>query len=208
MAKVLRDSGAPQGAARVLTERDRRVLRATYDRRKAAMDGTLATGWPSFTASLRHRLVDAPFGWVFGYGHRPARALLWVVGIVLINWWLYFHTYENHQMAPDSDIVLTSKTWTDANTAHEEDPSAPLPLKVWQESPEYKDYETFHPLIYALDLFIPLDALGQEAAWSPSPARGVWGTAAYWSGWVMQLLGWVITAIGAAALAGLVGRKD
>jgi hypothetical protein len=81
-------------------------------------------------------------------------------------------------------------------------------LQAWKKEEAAQDYTTFNAALYALDLFIPLDALGQEAAWAPSPVRGVWGTIGFATGWLTQLSGWLITAIAAAAVAGIVGRKD
>jgi len=71
-----------------------------------------------------------------------------------------------------------------------------------------KDYETFSAPGYGFDLFIPLVALGQEAAWAPSYERGWWGAVGFYLRWPIQVLGWVIAAVTAATLAGVVGRKD
>jgi hypothetical protein len=60
-------------------------------------------------------------------------------------------------------------------------PSAVLPTdsplwKVqwedWARTTPGRDYETFRAWLYALDVFIPLDALGQEKTWAPSASRG------------------------------------
>ena len=71
-----------------------------------------------------------------------------------------------------------------------------------------RDYTSFSAFLYALDLFIPLDALGQEKNWAPSAERGWWGDWGHQLRWLVQMAGWVITAIGAAVLTGLIGRRD
>lgn len=92
--------------------------------------------------------------------------------------------------------------------AHEADPGRPLPFAVWRGSASAQDYETFHAGLFALDVSVPLDAQGQEAAWAPSPVRGIWGWIGFYVKSLSQIMGWLITAAGAAAVTGLVGRKD
>jgi len=60
-----------------------------------------------------------------------------------------------------------------------------------------------------IEIYRPtLVGLGQETAWSPSRDRGAWGAWGFYTRWVFQALGWIITALGAATLTGLVGRRD
>jgi hypothetical protein len=39
-------------------------------------------------------------------------------------------------------------------------------LEDWARNSAGRDYETFRAWLYALDVFIPLDALGQEKTWA------------------------------------------
>jgi hypothetical protein len=96
-------------------------------------------------------------------------------------------------------------------------PSTPLPadsplwraqLDAWVKTEPGRDYESFSAGLYALDLFIPLDALGQEKNWAPSASRGTWGKWGHRLRWLVQMAGWVITAMGAAVVTGLIGRRD
>ncbi|MEO1797612.1 MAG: hypothetical protein AAFR53_11435, partial [Pseudomonadota bacterium] len=170
-------------------------------------DVRLALAASRFGVSKLSRLV-------FGYGYKPIRALWTVAGIVALTALLYAQVYATGQMAPNSDVVLTSADWLAAMRVHE---AAGLqPLHVWtgvaegyDPAPSYEDYETFSAFLYAVDLFVPLDAIGQETAWAPSKERGIWGAVGYWARLPIQISGWVITAVGAAVLTGLVGRdKD
>ncbi|WP_084862375.1 hypothetical protein [Salibaculum halophilum] len=160
----------------------------------------------------------------FGYGHAPARALIWVAVILAVAWAVYGTAYAAGQMAPNSDVVLTSGAWWVAVAAG----CAPvdwaavgwsltapinvdctMPLHDWlATAPAADDYESFKGGLYALDLFVPLDALGQERAWAPSRDRGWLGWLGYALRMPIQMAGWLITAVGAAVLTGLVGRKD
>jgi hypothetical protein len=149
---------------------------------------------------------DVPYRLVFGYSHMPALALIWIGAIWLLASVLYGSVFAAGQMAPNSDVILTSADWLAALEASKN--GGGMPLHVWLENPATKDYETFSAGLYALDLFLPLDALGQEAAWAPSKDRSALGALGYWMRMPIQLAGWVITAVGAAVLTGLVGRKE
>jgi len=54
---------------------------------------------------------------------------------------------------------------------------------------------------------IPIINLGQEDAWAPSTSRGPWGRGFHWAIPIIEVLGWVITALGAAAVTGVI-RND
>ncbi|MCS6622266.1 hypothetical protein N0B44_05025 [Roseibacterium beibuensis] len=207
LATVLRAQGNRDGAARVLVDRETRQRRASRLRAHARLDGTWRTAWQSLQANLKAP-VDFLFWLLAGYGHRPARALGVSLVLVLLASGLAHFTYAAGQFAPNSDVVLTSADWLGAVAAHAAG-DARMPVQIWQEtSPTAQDYETFQPLLYGLDLFIPLDALGQEEAWRPSTERGVLGEVAFYSRWFFQGAGWIITALAAAVLTGLVGRRD
>jgi len=152
------------------------------------------------------------FRLMFGYGHRPARVFL-----ALVPFWcgvaaLYGYIYSVGQMAPNSDVVLTSADWLAAVATGAKDGVAPMFVWTGQQGyapkPSYEDYETFSAWLYAADLFIPLDAIGQESTWSPSHDRGFWGQLGYWARFPIQLTGWIIAAVGAAVVTGLVGKKE
>jgi len=205
LANVLRDQGDRSGAARVLVDRERRQRRAARLRAHGRMDGTWRAGWLATQEDLK-RPIDFLFGVLVGYGHRPMRAVFVSLVLIALASWLAGIAYEAGQFAPNSDVILTSEAWLQAVAAHEA--GGPLPLYGWLASASAQDYETFHPFLYGLDLFIPLDALGQEAAWRPTTGRGWLGDLAFYSRAVFQSAGWIITAMAAAVLTGLVGRRD
>jgi len=59
----------------------------------------------------------------------------------------------------------------------------------------------------ANDLFVPLVNLGQDDAWAPSTSRGIWGKVAHNLIWLIKTIGWVMTAMVAGAVAGVI-RND
>ena len=207
LAKVLDAQGNRGGAARVLEVRETKVRAAAQRRALGRVDGEWRSGFASLPAAGL-AVWDLLFRWLFGYGHKPGRALIWVFGIWLFGLWLYGNAYAAGQMAPNSDVIVSSPHWIAAVETADACGGCVQPLTEWLDSPDAQDYETFSAGLYALDLFVPLDALGQESTWAPSKVRGGWGRLGYWARMPIQLMGWIITAVGAAVLTGLVGRKD
>ncbi len=227
LAKVYEAAGNRAAAARIRMEREARSIRAAR-RRVRALDGSVDLGVRSVFVDIRHYLgLDWLFWAVFGYGHAPARAFLAVFLIWFCAFVFYAEVYRTGQMAPASDVVLSSDDWikavdTGCPPVTADDHTArvaagyEMPLTLWAgdparglpPKPSAIDYETFSPGLYALDLFVPLDALGQETAWAPSKDRGALGTVGYWARMPIQMAGWIITAVAAAVLTGVIGRKE
>ena len=124
-------------------------------------------------------------------------------------------------MASNSDVILTSIEWLAAvNNPNACQPAewgrgkphtqnCTMPLDIWLKTAKSApDYETFTARLYALDLFVPLDALGQEQAWAPLRDRGWLGRIGYAARMWVQVVGWIITAVGAAVLTGPVCHRD
>ncbi|MBO9467863.1 hypothetical protein J7443_21715 [Tropicibacter sp. R15_0] len=209
LARVLHEQGRRSDAAKLLEERDKRVQSASYRRVLAANDFSWRRSFEAGFAEFR-RLIFYFFGKIFGYGHRPGKAVMYIAGILLLNTFLYHQAFHRGEMAPTSDVILASADWTDLviMSGGKLDEQATATLLAWKDGKTAQDYTTFNAPLYALDLFIPLDALGQEEAWAPSPTRGWWGWVGFATGWFTQMLGWIFTAVIAAALTGFVGRKD
>jgi len=75
------------------------------------------------------------------------------------------------------------------------------------ESGPGRDYESFNRYAYAADVVIPIIDLGQGAAWAPSSTRGPAGRYAWWPRWVFKAAGWLVSALGAAAVTGIIRRE-
>ncbi|MBF9046169.1 hypothetical protein LSUCC0031_03475 [Rhodobacterales bacterium LSUCC0031] len=204
LANVLRAQGNRDGAAEIMVHREWRQRQA--ERRWLWMQNNSPVG-------MRRWLFGTllyPFSWLFGlvagYGHRPARLLVVAAVLVIMAAVLAGAAYDAGQFAPNSPVILTSTAWQAALAAHAA--GGDMPLLIWLEGPTAADYEQFDRWLYGLDLFLPLDALGQEAAWRPTTGRGGWGDLAFYSRWFFQGMGWIVTALAAAVLTGLVGRRD
>lgn len=204
LAKVLREQGNRDGAARVLVDRETRQRTAEMARSHARLDGSVGAGFASLKDDAR-----AAFGWLFGklfgFGHRPMRAVVASLILIALAGLVNGIAFNKNQFAPNDAVILTSVEWQDAVTA---EGAEGHPLLLWRDSDAFQDYETFNAGLYGLDLFLPLDALGQEDAWRATTGRGGWGNVAFYSRWFFQLSGIVIAAMGAAVLTGVVGRRD
>jgi len=202
--------GHRREGTQVRLRREQRLQSSRYFRARLKWQERPISRTAAVGATL-HALANTLYGAVFGYGFAPFRALFWSAVIVLISAWVFGIADFWGQMAPNSDVVLTSSDWIQAaelGCADVYQPGCQMPLWIWKQSESYKDYETFSALGYGFDLFVPLDALGQEKAWAPSHGRGGWGAVGYWFRWGVQIAGWLITFVSAAVLTGLVGKRD
>jgi hypothetical protein len=210
LAKVLTASGDRRAASRVREVREAHMARVEI--RQSWKAAGLSSWGPFPYVPVMFRFAwNALFRWMFGYGHAPARVFWWIGGLVVLTALLFGKIYDMGQMAPNSAVILTSADWQAALRAAGD---AGQPLFHWAgmhghpPMPSAIDYETFSRWLYAFDLFIPLDAIGQQQAWAPSHDRGVWGAVGYWARFPIQVAGWVIAAVGAAVVTGFLGKKD
>ena len=207
LANVLRRQGMISAVNTVMIKR--KDLQRDADMEQAVQGNEW---WGLFALVMLLRpFLSLPFKWMFGYGHQPARVLLWIAAILGITFWFAQKIHIHGQFAPTSSVVLTSQDWLDSFPTEPLPASSPLwraQLDAWAQTTSGRDYTSFSAFLYALDLFIPLDALGQEKNWAPSAERGWWGDWGHRLRWLVQMAGWVITAIGAAVVTGLIGRRD
>lgn len=158
-------------------------------------------------------IADKIFGLVVGYGHKPERSFYMLLVLVAVGWFLAAKAWDTGDFAPTMGPVLMSQGWQELAT----DERIQNPALVWSDkymlAPDGtpvltpgRDYETFHALSYAVDLVVPIISLGQEASWAPSTTRGPWGQVLWWVRWWLIALGWIVTAIGAAAVTGVIRR--
>ncbi|WP_186394183.1 hypothetical protein [Stappia sp. TSB10GB4] len=206
LAKVLRASGHRAEARAVLIEKERDQRRAARER---ALDGV--SGFPGralvHAGYLPHRVWSWLIGWATGYGYAPWRIIWPLLILIALQAELARNTWRAGDFAPNSDIVLVSEGWT--QIANAPDGLSVNAAEIWSsETGPGRDYETFNALSYAVDVVLPLVELGQEAAWAPSPARGLLGWFAHHAQKVFVILGWIVAAIFAGAVTGVIRRDD
>ncbi|GGA31246.1 hypothetical protein [Neptunicoccus cionae] len=189
LARVLERIGHREDAEKVLIEKERL---------QRAANRSVATGGMRLAMTVRDGL-----GWfLIAYGYRPSRVVLWAVLLILGLGFYFQKTWEAGDMTPAAAPILISAGWVSATQDHPDNPGA-----FWAARGRAgQDYETFQPYAYAADLLVPIVNLGQEDAWGPSTSRSPWGWHGWWIRWVAKITGWVITALGAAAVTGVIRR--
>jgi len=133
-----------------------------------------------------------------GYGYRPENALIYMGAVCVVGWVVYWRSYR-------MGIIIPS----DKDAAHELQTKGKLPA----------NYPRFNPLIASLENTFPLVKLGQADKWQPEPRpappftgnlfQRLWQLVAlrrslHWIVWAQILLGWLLAALFAAAVTGLV----
>lgn len=169
-------------------------------------DGTWIVAFKSILADMKRFLTfiaDTFLRLVVGYGYRPARSFMASLAIIVFAYCIAYHAWHEGDMVPNSSIVLVEKDWLD----YAKDRTGNAAESWANETDVGRDYETFSPIVYALDVFVPIIDFGQENAWAPSTERGWWGRQLYWMRWLFKVFGWIITALGAAAVTGII-RQD
>ncbi len=172
--------------------------------------------WFNLRKQMRHvgsLIADRIFGLVVGYGHKPERSFYMLMVLVLIGSVLADNAWKRGDFAPAQGPVLMSADWQALATDERIDNPAQLWSDKYMAAPDGtavltagRDYETFNALAYAVDIVVPIVSLGQEASWAPSTTRGPWGWWLWWIRWLLIIFGWIVTAIGAAAVTGVIRR--
>jgi hypothetical protein len=116
------------------------------------------------------------FGPLIGFGYETWRAFWGSVALVFLGWLICERSQKR------SRIVATGAGAYLAGTS--------------TLSPEYPP---FHPLIYSLEIFVPLIKLGQAEFWRPAGSE----RHLQWYLWLHISAGWVLTTVWLAGLAGV-----
>ncbi|WP_439111486.1 hypothetical protein [Lentibacter sp.] len=183
----------------ILVEKQRRIFQT--NRQKTWPLG-LSFYWPiNAIMRLWLWLLDRLYA-LIGYGYRPGNLAILLVPLFTAGVYIFHAAYEAGDFAPNSDVILSTPEWKQAAETESN------PAKAWSaKGAAGADYETFNRYAYAADIVVPIIALGQEEAWAPSTTRGPWGWYAWWSRWVLKGMGWIVTALGAAAITGIIRRE-
>ncbi|MEP1586455.1 MAG: hypothetical protein ABJR46_09030 [Tateyamaria sp.] len=203
-AKFLRETGHDGEARRVL-ETAEGLLR--QDRRRRWRDPRDTPGlndlqwhWKKLVTWADEYSIDPSLKWVIGYGHAPFRVIHTMTSLIGLCWILTAITWHLGQFAPNSAVIQVSQGW---ETVQKED----NPAETWSKTGGGADWESFSAFAYAMDVVIPIINFGQTEAWAPSTTRGRWGWWLWWTKWFFGLAGWIVTALGAAAITGIIRRE-
>jgi hypothetical protein len=202
LKKVLREAGHLEEARQIGIALEER-------RRHCGKVGEHPPSWRLRGWLHRHvvRTLHWGFGLFTGYGYRPMKLVYWTIFV-----WLACGAYDNvaayhGAFAPTDFGLLEKQTHTVSNWYLSKD----LPAA----------YPGFHPLVYSLNVLLPVVDLQQEQNWHPvmPPPSPVWirNIAALftsWGGraqilfWTETLFGWVAGLLLIAVLSGLTRKQD
>lgn len=200
LASVLRSMGHEKDAIAVQIKRH--GLASTFERARCWREASgpmaiwaLVSNALSWLWSLVLRLLT-------GFGYRPARAVWALLFLLGLTSFLADRAWNAGAMVPTGGITR-SEAWI----ALAQDPNVTNPAAAWTANGAAgQDWEPFNAIAYAADIVVPIVEFGQTAAWRPSPAQGPWGDRLWWARWVLSALGWAVTALGAAAVTGIIRR--
>ncbi len=191
LATVLLGIGHRKDAHTVLMRKEQ-MIRAEA-RSEMTSPGRLGLAW----------ITDKLLKWVIGYGYRPGRAVVFGVVLIVAMGLFFTATWRAGDMTPNAAPILVSQDWIAATESHPDNPA-----EFWSQPGQAgQDWETFNGFAYAADLLIPIVALGQESAWAPSTSRSPLGQIGWGLRWLAKGIGWVVTALGAAAVTGVIRRE-
>ena len=172
------------------------------------------------------------FGWLIGYGYRPLRLFIIMLGIWLACGGFYWSAalYGNQGdgvFAPSNPLVFQNPEYavcvSDSDAAKMEKNK---PVNAVQGAGNWylceklrEEYTGFSPLAYSLDLILPLVDLQQEHDWSPmipTPKSTVTAELSAfslkrWTRFVMWfeiLFGWMASLLLVVVISGLTKRRD
>jgi len=150
------------------------------------------------------------FGAITGYGYYPWRAIWFVLFFWLMGALVFQLAFLEGDMVPNNAFILRSKVWSECASKWESR-KVNIPTSVracWRSNPEGFDFPRFSAAVYSLDVFVPFISLHQEVNWIPKPKYassivGQWSLAYFWA---HIFVGYLISAILVAAIAGLVRK--
>lgn len=227
LAKVLDASGFEEEARAVRIER--REMQRIFVRDHAVRPDK-ALGWFLRYLGNFWRLVQYL---VVRHGYRPGLAIIWLAGIVVIGTGIYWGAAHKGVMTPTHPLIFKEAIW---DGPLEELPPGRIPaacrenwvhpvgsdtLKKKCMEAVASEYSTFSPLIYSIDVAIPVVNFRMENDWSPrvvdwkTGKTGVWWNPLTWQlGWYVRTwewiqigLGWALSLLFVSAIGGVV-RKD
>ncbi|MCI5101270.1 hypothetical protein [Phaeobacter italicus] len=206
LAKVLDDMGH---------EADAKTVRISLAQQLARNSRNERIWFAGTELAFLKALLPLPIIWVWhmalhfltDFGYRPMKSFYWLVLLWGLATVPAHFAWEEGSFAPNSAVALQSDSWAKYEADDNLSPH-PNPAKDWSlTSTIGRDWESFNRYAYAADLVVPIIDLGQTDAWAPSTTRGPWGWHLWWARWVFTLAGWIVTALGAAALTGVIRRE-
>ena len=218
LIKVLREMGHGRDADEVAIAKQHALRAAGKIGTRAARTDFrfrwrrwLDARWNDLSNFVARRFHDI-YGLLAGYGYRPVRILLWVIGLWAVSALAFSTAAENGLMAPTNPVLHAHEAGANVNVTACGANGDVQPPQYWVRCAGMPaEYTTFSPLGYAADMILPLVNLQQDSEWGPvvSNAKGplYWGVVTRLLGWFDILSGWIVSLMFVAIVSRLV-EKD
>lgn len=215
-----------QMAARLETQgHDDAARKIALFRRQIHRQSKAVTGWRVMISWLLDKLSH--------YGFNPWLTMAWSAGVIAL-WALAYGGFAatgpmpsgGYQPLPMVAPALVGPA-SDANAnpppvfirAQADDVTAATNINDLAQADPFlsRVYPDFNPLLYSLDVFVPVLDLGMEAYWRPNPNHlrsgfgdSSWmiGSILYWLTIVQRFVGAILIAIMVTSFTGLLTRED
>lgn len=191
-AKVLREMGHREDARRVLIAKEKRQRAA---RRRKLRRELL------FEDEMLFRAADWLLKVTTAHGHRPLRAVRWLVVFWIVGAGVFSLANTHDQIKPNSPIVLRADEWVGCAG------TPPSQRACFEATPQAASYPRFNPWIYSADTLLPIVDLEMQGFWIPDDTAGAYGTWARRYLWLQIALGWALSLLAVAGFSGLI-RSD
>lgn len=208
LSTVLREMGHDEDARAVLITKERLQRRARRARaRNPALRVALATTDGILAVTLR-------------YGRQPLLALLWLILFWAIGTGVFAFAAKSGAVKPNSPVILRSLEWTLCGLERTDSRYMPSSretftgraatgedqLSCFLNQPEAASYPEFNPLMYSLDVLLPVLSIGQKEYWRPDPTKpnGQFILKYYF---FQSVVGWALSLLAVAGFSGLVKSK-
>lgn len=207
LAKTLHDMGHEADARQVRITLACKLRQEARAKLRITPNGDLSTGLHSIWRDILRLCLggkDSISLLLTAHGYKPQRSLYALILLFAAATFPAQWAWDEGSFAPNSGPILLSEGWQEL--ARDDDIQNPAAEWANRNAIPGKDWETFNRYAYAADVVIPIVEFGQTEAWAPSTERGPWGYHLWWLRWGFTTLGWIVTALGAAALTGLIRR--
>jgi hypothetical protein len=198
-AQVLREMGHAEDAREVLIAKEQRQRAARRARLRKATEGT----WRHARAPL-YAVGDALLGLLVAYGHKPLRAVLWLLLLTAIGWAVFEMAWERGGFKPNIAFILRSAEWAQCADGGDRWAGHSSTLDCYLDQPEAAGYPAFNAPLYSLDTLVPVVDLEVQDYWVPDGAVAAWARAYLWAHIAM---GWFLALLAVAGFSGLIDTR-
>jgi hypothetical protein len=133
------------------------------------------------------------------YGRMPMMAFAWLAVVTALGTALFWDAERNGALRPNDPGAIAATAWQGCIGTQ------PSRLTCWRATPAGRDWPEFQPVIYSLDLALPVVDLQMARWWTPDEtADWPWAAATRWWKWVQIGLGWALSLLAVAGFSGIV----